>query len=820
MLSFIVGIILAACSGMVFADRDTTHQLFEYTFLQSECENGLFTPHVFENGSSFGVLRKMGSSECLERSGYRNILAKYGVAAKSEGTFQGILERINQTKEFSVEMWVNYLVSSRYTEKVFLISKGNEMDHDYFEDLSCDLQVSSVLLYLRKYSYQYASFVAYHNNNAQLLHLVFTVRLAENATYATSYINGTISRSDVQDSIDIDNWDVDDHLILSRANYIPESPAFYSELYYIGFYDHALSQEQVIHNFNCLLPPSLATMTQQKVYGAMNPIFPIEISIQDYNLETSTNLVDNYTVQLILLSLPHRGQLYFSSMQPIVMCPPEGIVLNSTTLYYQPEFNEFSESEYSNITLQVENPFGLSNPKSISIFVEWVNQPPVTWDCWFNITTDAPHSVEIDMLDVDGDAAYTRFVSISPTCAVSDLSSDLILNKTQFEVWFIGDSAQSSNCSIQFVVGDSHGLESNITTYWFTAINTLFPELSEISVNQSETTNVSLPILSTNGTLMTLEVELQIVAMPRFGTIESVNGALQYCSQEFYFSSPSTTIYGKSLENPMDSIEYVIIHKSISSPPYKLNINIVHQNTLPKLTLPSELYFKVYESVPVQDIQLIDHDNDTQLCELQISSVSGLFYLNITTNDPSNSLKWISGNYGEGRDNSLVTVEGSLSAMRFALQSLSYKAMYRLNDTLQLQITDGEFVVSESVKMMYVAEQVSVITPKFTIIVALVVGVMVLWALSLCCKICPRKKKLPVMKEQGQRKREHEQEKNRLESELEKEQKQKQSLTQSKKIKKTPPPLPTSLPPVNNVPMNSDEVNINYKKSSKPPSIY
>ena len=81
------------------------------------------------------------------------------------------------------------------------------------------------------------------------------------------------------------------------------------------------------------------------------------------------------------------------------------------------------------------------------------------------------------------------------------------------------------------------------------------------------------------------------------------------------------------------------------------------------------------------------------------------------------------------------------------------------------------------------------------------------------------------MKEQNQHKREHEQEKNRLESELEKEQKQKQkqeqkqSLTQSKK-KKTPPPLPTSLPPVNNVPMNSDEVNINYKKSSKPPSIY
>ena len=814
MLLFIVGIVLATCSGMAFVDRNNTHQLFEYTFSQSECENGYFTPRTFNNGSSFGNLQKMGSSECLERSGYRNIFAKYGVAAKSEGTFEGVLERIKETRELSVEMWIKYHVTSRYFEKMFLITGGDEMDLDYFEDMSCYLQISSVSLLLHILNSQYASFFAYHYSNEQLIHVVFTVKLTENATYATSYFNGTTDGTFAHSPIDLNNWNASDRLILSRAEVMPVSTTYYDEVYYFGFYDRALTQEQVVHNFNCYLPPSLASIKHREVNGTMNSIFPIELSIQDYNLDTNTNLVDNYTMQIILRSIPHKGQLYFSTMQPIESCPSEGIVLNFTTLYYQPEYNEYNTTEYSNFTVQVENPYGISNPITISIFVNWVNQPPVTWDCWFNITTDAPSTVDIEMIDIDGDAAYTRFLSISPLCSVSDLSSDLILNKTQFEVWFIGNSMQSDNCSVQFVVGDSHGLESNVTTYWFTAVNTLSPQFSMLSVNQFETTNLCGGGVTTNGTDLTSEVELQIVAMPRFGTIEKVDIGLQYCSHEFYFSSPSQTIYGKNIGNPMDSIEYVIVHKGIASPSFTLHIDIVHNNTIPILTLPSELHFKVYDSIPIQNITLIDYDNDTQLCELKISTVSGLFYINSTTNDPTNPLKWVSGNYGEGRDNSKVTVEGSLSAISFALRSLSYKAMYRLNDTLQLQLTDGAFVVTCVVKLIYVAEPTTVITPKFTIIVALVVGVMVLWALSLCCKICPHKKKLPVTSKESNQEEEEEECEKKRENEKEQEQKRRQN-----KKKKTPPPPPSTLPPVNRVVMNSDEVNINYRKTSKPPSV-
>ena len=58
MLLFIVGIVLATCSGMAFVDRNNTHQLFEYTFSQAECENGYFTPRTFNNGSSLKSINR------------------------------------------------------------------------------------------------------------------------------------------------------------------------------------------------------------------------------------------------------------------------------------------------------------------------------------------------------------------------------------------------------------------------------------------------------------------------------------------------------------------------------------------------------------------------------------------------------------------------------------------------------------------------------------------------------------------------------------------------------------------------------------------
>ena len=89
-----------------------------------------------------------------------------------------------------------------------------------------------------------------------------------------------------------------------------------------------------------------------------------------------------------------------------------------------------------------------------------------------------------------------------------------------------------------------------------------------------------------------------------------------------------------------------------------------------RLSLPSSVSFQVYDPVYFHDIFILDMDNDTQLCSLKITTNTGFFVFNTTTNNPENSLEWKDGNYGEGMDDNLVIVQGSISAMNKAFQFL------------------------------------------------------------------------------------------------------------------------------------------------------
>lgn len=91
---------------MQFSDRDNTHQLFEYVFLESECENGLFQVHEFVPNVSFGSLSIGQAIQCIGRSGYRSLPLKTSYSFASNRTFASVYERITQTKEFSLEMWL------------------------------------------------------------------------------------------------------------------------------------------------------------------------------------------------------------------------------------------------------------------------------------------------------------------------------------------------------------------------------------------------------------------------------------------------------------------------------------------------------------------------------------------------------------------------------------------------------------------------------------------------------------------------------------------------------------------------------------------
>lgn len=138
-----------------------------------------------------------------------------------------------------------------------------------------------------------------------------------------------------------DNWPTNYKLLGSQ----PASPylaRWRGEMYYLAFYDHVVTAEQAAHNFNCAIPPSLPSLQPRSMHGLMNTLIEIVVPVFDNNLNSNTNLVSGYTVTTRLMTLPHKGQLYSSTMSPLKSLPSTGLVLDSLTLYYQPISGEYN----------------------------------------------------------------------------------------------------------------------------------------------------------------------------------------------------------------------------------------------------------------------------------------------------------------------------------------------------------------------------------------------------------------------------------------------------------------------------------------------
>ena len=115
-------------------------------------------------------------------------------------------------------------------------------------------------------------------------------------------------------------------------------------------------------------------------------------------------------------------------------------------------------------------------------------------------------------------------------------------------------------------------------------------------------------------------------------------------------------------------------------------------------------------------------------------------------------MHWIKGNYGEDMDDTMTELEGSLSALHAILQNITFRGIYKLNDTLVITLTDGEFVVQNRILLEYIAEQEPTVTSRFWIIIGVIVVIIVLWLVttllrvcSVCC-CCSKKKRLPIQK--------------------------------------------------------------------------
>lgn len=151
-------------------------------------------------------------------------------------------------------------------------------------------------------------------------------------------------------------------------------------------------------------------------------------------------------------------------------------------------------------------------------------------------------------------------------------------------------------------------------------------------------------------------------------------------------------------------------------------------------------------------------------------------------------------------DDNLLVVQGSIGAMNEALQSLQYRAVYKLNDSMTITLVDGEYNVTERIALLYQKEEKQ-LSSQFKLIVlvaAVLISVSLLSCLVNCvskCKKPKKSKRLPLTKEKQT------------------------NVAHSPPKKKTPPPPPTSLPPVNKTIREKDTIEEISKKSIKPPSV-
>ena len=116
MIGFWTLLIVPVVAALRYADRNQTHLLFEYRFTQNECNSGVLAPYNDVHGLSFGNLVKKDSLRCLDRNGYKSEFMKVLRSFESEETFQNLKNRIMETRELSIEFWMqnypgNYVIS-------------------------------------------------------------------------------------------------------------------------------------------------------------------------------------------------------------------------------------------------------------------------------------------------------------------------------------------------------------------------------------------------------------------------------------------------------------------------------------------------------------------------------------------------------------------------------------------------------------------------------------------------------------------------------------------------------------------------------------
>ena len=859
-LLFLFAFLTNRLFAIKFVDRNHTHQLFEYTFSETECENGLFHAHEFESGMSFGPLTTGQAIRCIGRSGYHSVPLTTSYSFESNGTFAPMIDRLMQTKEFSIECWIKVEEQSFILSQFLSVAGVTSTVYDN-KDLFSFQQYADNLLFLLQTGTTPTS-ISIYNVGQPYVHLVITVKMRQSGTDLTVAFS-PLSSPDLRQRNAPSESNGCSHLLRSLVENlsIVRIPCSERRTLHSSLERRSLLHRMVRSRASPLsdstqlrlLRPALTSLARTQLRSRIcehalphsHPCPRLQLEFPDQ----SPSRIRRHSSSP--LAAPHRSAFLPYADSHLLSSggrtrPYQLDALLSAAAqhvqYRAVRGSSFPHARFTNLTVVLSSPYGTSSVKTLRIFVEWMNHPPVVHNAHHAFTTAEQYLTTLRIDDEDGDKDYTRIIDVSSHCRVVDLPANNTIHAFGFRVEYLGGSREQSSdsCTIRLVVGDTHGAESREAVITYNITNALLPASSFVFVEQGIPSPVDVQMQYRGSWIEKDSVRLEVLSVPFHGIVSgvvssTVNGTVNdtaiaksdgmhalaitsntttpilYTSQPLYFSDPSTDINGNDLGMENDTLLLACIHRSLRSPPFPITLIIRHRNSAPtspfflslsnRLYAPNTVWFTPFETTALTNILINDTDRDTQLARLRLQTSTSYINVNASQSDPHNPVRWVGGNVGQGMDDTLVELEGSISAFAAIVNKVTFRGIYRMNDTLVVTLIDGPFNVSAAITLAYLPRETTATTPRFWILVILIAALLVIWLFSLCIRACSlcrcrREKTIPV----GMRPsisppvRVNQNVKQNAVHSIH-EMKQIPEQRESHPPKKTPPPLPLSLPP-------------------------
>ena len=177
--------LFSICGSLNFVDRDRTSQLFEYTILESECEQRRIEVNEFIHNSSFGFFEVGDALQCLKRSGYQSTPSIGQYAFGSNQTNANYLSVIHQTKEFALEMWIRIQSQGIFAREIFSFHPLSTSSTEFVNPFALYQSATSLVFTIAQdlSAQQQLSTVVFETTG--VAHIVINVCMSDNHTILT-----------------------------------------------------------------------------------------------------------------------------------------------------------------------------------------------------------------------------------------------------------------------------------------------------------------------------------------------------------------------------------------------------------------------------------------------------------------------------------------------------------------------------------------------------------------------------------------------------------------------------------------------------------